>query len=157
MEATEALIGFCPNMDDLMMTTMSHEGVATLTEERRRRVHSSELSGRENSRSNLAWLGIGHRAMARKAEAIDDFTGLCEFYDLPLKSYSSGMYARPAFGSATAVKPRFLLSDQTPGVGDAEFGLKARACVFDRTNIAVIVSRDLSCLSGLWTQGLGMW
>jgi ABC-type polysaccharide/polyol phosphate transport system ATPase subunit len=185
MEAPKALIRFYPNKDDRMTTTMSHGGVATLTEERRGRVHSwgadvglgvlshcpgdgcardrggagvdSELSGRDNSRSNLAWLGIGHREMVRKVESIDDFTGLREFYDLPLKSYSSGMYARPAFGSAAAVELKILLSDKTPGVGDAEFGLKARACVSDRTNIAVIVSHDLSCLSGLWTQGLGMW
>ena len=74
-----------------------------------------ELSGFDNILLNGAMLGIRPREMRKKVEGIYEFTGLREFADLPLKYYSSGMYARLAFAIATEVDPEILLIDESLG------------------------------------------
>ena len=118
-----------------------------------------ELSGAENILFNGALLGFRRKEMLRKVEGIYEFTGLREFADLPLKYYSSGMYARLAFAIATEVDPEVLLIDESLGVGDTAFVAKAKARVLgllDRSNVVVIVSHDLASLRELCTRGVWM-
>ena len=86
-----------------------------------------ELSGRDNIVFNGAMLGFSKGQMLEKAAGIYEFTGLEEFADLPLKYYSSGMYARLAFAVATEIDPEILLVDESLGVGDQAFKDKAKA------------------------------
>ncbi len=118
-----------------------------------------ELSGRDNILLNGAMLGIKPREMKKKIDGIYDFTGLREFADLPLKYYSSGMYARLAFAIATEVDPDILLIDESLGAGDVIFVDRAKARIDEllaKSNLVVIVSHDLGQVHKMCTRGIWM-
>ncbi|OJW12674.1 MAG: ABC transporter [Planctomycetales bacterium 71-10] len=118
-----------------------------------------ELSGFDNILLNGAMLGFTRKQMLAKVDAIHEFTGLREFADLPLKYYSSGMYARLAFGVATSIDPEILLVDESLGVGDATFRAKATERIrglMDRSHAVILVSHELSSLRDLCDRGLWM-
>jgi len=118
-----------------------------------------ELSGRDNILLNGAMLGIKPREMRKKIDGIYDFTGLREFADLPLKYYSSGMYARLAFAIATEVDPDILLIDESLGAGDVIFVDRAKARIdqlLAKSNLVVIVSHDLGQIHKMCTRGIWM-
>ncbi|WP_435005868.1 ABC transporter ATP-binding protein [Tundrisphaera lichenicola] len=118
-----------------------------------------ELSGHDNIMLNGAMLGIKPREMRKKIDGIYEFTGLREFADLPLKYYSSGMYARLAFAIATEVDPEILLIDESLGAGDVIFVDRAKERIkslLERSNLVVIVSHDLGSLHKMCTRGIWM-
>jgi ABC-type polysaccharide/polyol phosphate transport system ATPase subunit len=118
-----------------------------------------ELSGYDNILLNGAMLGIKPREMKKKVEGIYEFTGLREFADLPLKYYSSGMYARLAFAIATEVDPEILLIDESLGAGDVVFVDRAKERInqlLERSNLVVIVSHDLGSLHKMCNRGIWM-
>ena len=80
-----------------------------------------ELTGRENVFLNAAILGMGRTAIAARFDEIVEFSGLEEFIDTPVKTYSSGMYVRLAFAVAINVDPRLLIVDEILAVGDVTF------------------------------------
>lgn len=82
------------------------------------------LSGRENVFINGAILGMSRAETRRKYDSIVEFAGIGEFMDMPVKDYSSGMYARLAFAIAAHAEPDVLLVDEVLAVGDTEFQLK---------------------------------
>lgn len=82
------------------------------------------LTGRENVFINGTILGMTLRQIRAKYEQIVEFAGLAEFMDMPVKDYSSGMYARLAFSIAAHAEPDVLLVDEVLAVGDASFQLK---------------------------------
>ncbi len=83
-----------------------------------------ELSGRDNVFLNGALLGRSRREMARRLDAIVEFAELAEFIDVPVKNYSSGMYARLGFAVAVDVEPEILIVDEVLAVGDERFQAK---------------------------------
>ncbi len=83
-----------------------------------------ELTGRENIFLNGAILGFSHSEMNVLFDSIVDFSELGDFIEAPIRTYSSGMYARLAFSVATAVRPEVLLVDEILGVGDEAFQAK---------------------------------
>ncbi len=118
-----------------------------------------ELSGRDNILLNGAMLGIKPKEMRKKIDGIYDFTGLREFADLPLKYYSSGMYARLAFAIATEVDPDILLIDEALGAGDVIFVDRAKQRIdqlLAKSNLVVIVSHDLGQIHRMCTRGIWM-
>ena len=70
-------------------------------------------------------LGLQKNEIARKIDAIIEFSGLGEFIDKPLRIYSSGMRARLGFSVSIQVDPDLLLIDEVLGVGDEEFRIKS--------------------------------
>lgn len=87
-----------------------------------------EFTGRENVFMNAAILGIPETEIAARFDSIVDFSGLRDFIDQPVKTYSSGMYVRLAFSVATAFEPDILVIDEALSVGDGAFARKS----FDR-------------------------
>jgi ABC-type polysaccharide/polyol phosphate transport system ATPase subunit len=83
-----------------------------------------DLTGRENVFLNGAILGMTRREIRRKLDDIVAFAGLERFLDMPVKRYSSGMYARLGFSIAAHVDPEVLLVDEVLSVGDAVFRLR---------------------------------
>lgn len=83
-----------------------------------------ELSGRDNVLLNGALLGRSRREMARRIERIAEFAELADFMDVPVKNYSSGMYARLGFAVAVDVEPDVLMVDEVLAVGDERFQAK---------------------------------
>jgi lipopolysaccharide transport system ATP-binding protein len=86
-----------------------------------------ELTGRENVYLNGALLGYSHRQMAEKFDRIVDFAELWDFIDAPMRTYSSGMWARLGFAVATDIKPDILIIDEVLSVGDESFQRKGYA------------------------------
>jgi ABC-2 type transport system ATP-binding protein len=83
-----------------------------------------ELTGRENIFLNGSLLGYSHNEMQEKYQQIVDFSELGEFIDAPIRTYSTGMYARLGFSVATAHEPEVLIVDEILGVGDESFQRK---------------------------------
>jgi len=83
-----------------------------------------DLSGRDNVFLNAAILGMPRREIARRFDDIVEFSGLGEFVESQVKTYSSGMYLRLAFSVAIHVDPELLLIDEILAVGDVAFQRK---------------------------------
>jgi lipopolysaccharide transport system ATP-binding protein len=83
-----------------------------------------ELTGRENTFLYGAILGMSRAEVARKFDAIVDFSEIGDFIDTPVKHYSSGMYVRLAFAVAAHLDPDILLLDEVLAVGDITFQRK---------------------------------
>lgn len=80
-----------------------------------------DFTGWENIRIAAALVGIPPRDIKRRALAIADFADIGDFIDRPVKTYSSGMFARLAFAVAVHVDPDILLVDEILSVGDMGF------------------------------------
>lgn len=83
-----------------------------------------ELSGRENVYLNGAMLGFSHAEMNQKFPEIVEFSEIGNFIDAPLRTYSSGMWARLGFSVAIDVDPDILVLDEILSVGDESFQRK---------------------------------
>jgi ABC-type polysaccharide/polyol phosphate transport system ATPase subunit len=83
-----------------------------------------EISGRENVAINGIMLGLSRREVEARFDEIVDFAELRPFIDAPVKTYSSGMYARLGFAVAIHVDPEVLLIDEVLAVGDEAFTRK---------------------------------
>ncbi|PHJ39769.1 sugar ABC transporter ATP-binding protein [Desulforamulus profundi] len=84
-----------------------------------------EFTGRQNVYLAGGLMGLSTRQIDEIIPAIEDFSELGEFFDQPLRVYSSGMQARLAFSVATAVRPDVLIVDEVLSVGDSYFQHKS--------------------------------
>ncbi len=120
-----------------------------------------ELTGRENVVLGGLAAGLSRDQLREKYDEIVDFAELGDFMDLPMRTYSSGMYGRLAFSVAINMDPDILLIDEALSVGDARFKRKSfdrmRAlCEEDRT--ILLVSHALRsirqlCDQAIWIHG----
>lgn len=85
-----------------------------------------EMTGRENVYLNGAILGLKTAEISRKFDDIVGFAEIEKFIDVPVKRYSSGMYARLGFAVAAHVDPEILLVDEVLSVGDERFQAKCQ-------------------------------
>jgi ABC-2 type transport system ATP-binding protein len=111
-----------------------------------------ELSGRDNVHLNGAILGMTRREIASRFDEIVDFSGLSEFIDAPVKTYSSGMYVRLAFAIAINVDPRLLLIDEILAVGDLTFQQKCMEKFVqfrDEGRTIVLVTHDMGSVKNM--------
>jgi ABC-type polysaccharide/polyol phosphate transport system ATPase subunit len=86
-----------------------------------------EITGRENIYINGIMLGLSRREVDQRFDKIVEFSGISEFLDQPVKTYSSGMYVRLGFAVAVHVDPDVLLIDEVLAVGDEEFSARCIA------------------------------
>lgn len=114
-----------------------------------------ELTARENIYLNGAILGHDKKFMDSKFDEIIDFAELKDFVDVPVKNFSSGMYARLGFSIATMVKPDILIVDEVLSVGDYRFQEKCeeriRKMIQDGVTI-ILVSHDIRLIEDLCTK-----
>lgn len=111
-----------------------------------------ELTGRENIYVNGAIMGLSHDEIDSKIQAIQDFAELGDFFDRPVKIYSSGMYVRLAFAFAISVEPDVLIIDEALSVGDAYFQQKCLKKIrsFKESGTTILfVSHDLGAVKML--------
>ncbi|GAB2728811.1 ABC transporter ATP-binding protein [Comamonas sediminis] len=117
-----------------------------------------EFTGRENAYLNAAILGIPREAMESRMQDVLDFSELGDFLDQPVKTYSSGMYARLAFAVAIHVDPEILIVDEALAVGDARFTAKCMRRIKDiqaQGSSILFVSHDVGsvrtlCQRAIW-------
>ena len=84
-----------------------------------------EFTGRENVFLAAAVMGFSGAETDALYESIVEFSGIREFIDQPVKTYSSGMYVRLAFSIATIANPDILVIDEALSVGDGAFAKKS--------------------------------
>ena len=102
-----------------------------------------EFTGRENVYMNAAILGVSREQMSSRMQQVLEFSELGDFIDRPVKTYSSGMYARLAFSSAIHVEPDAPL---TPETGQAIAEAVGRLAQFiDATVIHAWCSVEEAC------------
>ncbi|HZX09460.1 MAG TPA: ABC transporter ATP-binding protein [Acidobacteriota bacterium] len=109
----------------------------------------TELSGRENIYVNASLLGFKRKEINARINEIIDFSGLENFIDNPLKTYSSGMYVRLGFSIAINVNPDILLIDEILAVGDENFQKKCYQKIEEFKNkgkTILLVSHDLAVI-----------
>lgn len=108
-----------------------------------------EYSGRENVFIAGSILGIPLSEMRSRFDQIVDFSGINDFIDQPVKTYSSGMAVRLAFSVASSVNPEILIIDEALAVGDLIFQQKCyqRFDEIRKSGTAIVfVSHDLSAI-----------
>lgn len=115
------------------------------------------LSGRENIYVNMAILGLSHREINDRFEAVVDFAELGEAIEAPVQSYSSGMAARLGFACAIHTEPDILLIDEVLAVGDLRFRAKCERRLTEllRQGTAfVLVSHAFQAILNVCTTGI---
>jgi lipopolysaccharide transport system ATP-binding protein len=93
-----------------------------------------DLTGAENLILNASLLGLNRKRAMQLFDQIVEFSGLGEFIDEPLRTYSAGMVMRLAFSVAVTTEPDLLLVDEILAVGDAAFQAKCQEALAEFRN-----------------------
>jgi len=116
-----------------------------------------DLTGRENIFLNGAILGMSRREIQSKLDDIVSFAGIARFLDMPVKRYSSGMYARLGFAIAIHTEPRVLLIDEVLSVGDAVYRVRClermRSLVEEGVAL-ILVTHDLDQMQSICRRAI---
>ena len=116
------------------------------------------LTGRENIVLSGMLLGFSETYVRSKMEEIIAFAGLGKFIDLPVKTYSSGMYSKLAFSITAILEADIMLLDEVLSVGDTKFRKKSynkmKQLIADKDRTVVIVSHNNDQLRELCTKVL---
>lgn len=111
-----------------------------------------QVSGRMNILLGGMLLGLSKKEVLSKMDEIIAFSGLNEFIDVPVSTYSSGMRARLGFSIAYQCDPDIILIDEVMGVGDKDFRKVSSNVMKDRIHsdrTVVIVSHSIPLLREL--------
>jgi ABC-type polysaccharide/polyol phosphate transport system ATPase subunit len=116
-----------------------------------------DLTGRENVFLNGSIHGLKRAYVREQLDEIVAFAGLEEFIDLPVRTYSSGMYMRLGFAIASHIDADLLLLDEVFAVGDEQFQRKCFGKIFEfkqRGGTIVFVSHDASAVERLCDRAI---
>ncbi len=106
---------------------------------------NQESSGYENIILRGLLLGLTRDEIMQKTAEIAAFTELGDYLSMPVRTYSSGMQLRLAFGVATSISPEILLLDEVVGTGDAAFMVKAEKRfneLIEQSSVVVLASHS---------------
>lgn len=107
------------------------------------------LSGRENAILSGMLLGLSKSQIVSKIDDIKNFSEIGEFFDQPVKTYSSGMRARLGFSVAYHANSDVILIDEVLGVGDVSFRNKSRDAIkslIDSDRSVILVAHQPSVI-----------
>jgi ABC-type polysaccharide/polyol phosphate transport system ATPase subunit len=108
-----------------------------------------EMTGRENVLMRGIVLGMSRSDVRRKMEDIEQFAELGDSFDLPVRTYSSGMLVRLAFAISTSIEPEILLIDEVISAGDHLFMKKAEQRLKElttATKILIVASHSVDVI-----------
>lgn len=120
---------------------------------------NGSLSGRENIVLGCLAAGLNREQIAERYEQIAEFAELGDFIDMPMRTYSSGMYSRLAFSVSIHMDPDILLIDEALSTGDAKFKERSFGKMEELVGQArtiVIVSHALGTVKDLCTEAVWM-
>ncbi|MDR1976546.1 MAG: ABC transporter ATP-binding protein [Campylobacteraceae bacterium] len=109
------------------------------------------LSARDNVKFVSRVYGFIGDEMREKVKYVEEFAEIGEFFDQPIKTYSSGMKARVTFGLSMAFDFDYYLIDEASAVGDASFKNKSAAIYKEKLSKAnvIIVSHNMNEIRSL--------
>ena len=116
-----------------------------------------EFTGIKNIFLNGSMMGFSHEEMEQKLESIIEFADIGDFIYHPVKTYSSGMFARLAFAVAINVEPEILIVDEALSVGDLRFQMKCMdkmKSMMDSGVTVLFVSHDINAIRRLCTKAV---
>jgi lipopolysaccharide transport system ATP-binding protein len=116
-----------------------------------------ELTGRQNVRHAAGLMGFPAEQIEAAMPDIEDFAEIGEYFDEPVRTYSSGMQMRVAFAVATAWRPEILIVDEALSVGDAYFQHKSFGRIRrfrEQGTTLLIVSHDRSAIQTLCDRAI---
>lgn len=115
-----------------------------------------EFTGRENVFMAASILGLTHAEIEARYDDIIGFAGIGDFVEQPVKTYSSGMYARLAFAVAAHVDADVLIVDEILSVGDAAFAQKCMRFInsFKEHGTILFVTHDIAAATKLCDRAL---
>jgi len=116
-----------------------------------------ELTGRQNLYNSSKLLGLPQTYIKTRIFDIEKFAELGDFFDRPIKIYSSGMYVRLAFSMFVFLEPDVLLIDETFSVGDIFFQQKCHSRIETLLNhgtACILVSHDMTTIEKHTHQSL---
>ena len=116
-----------------------------------------ELTGRENVYLTCSILKIPRAQVDELIPHILSFSELGMFFDVPLKTYSSGMAARLAFSVSTQIQPEIVILDEILGVGDEAFQKKSyfrMRKLMDNGAIVILVSHSSTIIEQLCNRAI---
>jgi len=119
-----------------------------------------EATGWDNIVFRCVFMGMTFAEARALAPSIADFSDLGEYLDLPVRTYSSGMFMRLAFAITTSVTPDIVVMDEMIGTGDAQFIQKAQERLnklLSNTKILVLATHSHEigsqfCNKALWLE-----
>jgi ABC-type polysaccharide/polyol phosphate transport system ATPase subunit len=112
----------------------------------------SNLSGRDNALFGGMLLGYGRKEVLQRLEEVKEYAELGDFFDEPVRNYSSGMASRLGFAISTVISPDVLLVDEVLSVGDAHFKKKAERTMMQKIaagQTVVLVSHSRGQIANL--------
>ena len=117
-----------------------------------------EFTGRENVTLSASLMGLTEAEIAERFDDILAFAALGDFVEQPVRSYSSGMFARLAFAVAAHVDPDVLIVDEVLSVGDAAFHQKCMRYIqrFKENGTLLFVSHDTVSVNALCDRAIWM-
>lgn len=116
-----------------------------------------DLTGRENVLLNGVLLGLTKEEVRQKMSSIIDFSEIGEFVDLPVRTYSSGMYLRLAFSVAIHTDPKIFIIDEVLSVGDEGFQRKSKEAMLKLIKsgvTTVFVSHNLGAVEEICDRSI---
>ena len=112
-----------------------------------------EMTGRENITLSGMLLGFSEEFIRSKMDEIIEFAGLGKFIDMPVRTYSSGMYSKLAFSITAILETDIMLIDEVLSVGDQKFKKKSyekmKSLISNKDRTVVIVSHSIETLKQL--------
>jgi len=117
----------------------------------------ADATGMENIHLRGTLMGYTKKQISNLADEVIEFSDLGDYIYMPIRTYSSGMMMRLAFGISTSVTADILLMDEWLSVGDEQFAEKAEKrlkLLVDRAKILVIASHNSGLIKTLCNKAI---
>jgi len=116
-----------------------------------------DLTGRDNARYTAGLMGMSPDQIDAIVPGVEEFAEIGQYFDQPLRTYSSGMQMRVAFSVVTAIRPEILIIDEALSVGDAYFAHKSMARIRrfrEEGTTLLFVSHDPGAIQSLCDRAI---
>lgn len=116
-----------------------------------------DLTGRDNARYTAGLMGMSPVQIEAIMSPVEEFAEVGEYFDQPIRTYSSGMQMRVAFSMVTAIRPEILIIDEALSVGDAYFAHKSMARIREfreQGTTLLFVSHDPGAVQSLCDRAI---
>jgi capsular polysaccharide transport system ATP-binding protein len=114
------------------------------------------MTGRQNVRFVARILGTDEKEIKEIEKFVYEFSELKDYFDMPIKTYSSGMKSRLSFGLSVYFDFDYILIDETLSVGDARFKEKSKKALMkkiEKSNV-LMVSHSMNDLKSICDVGI---